>query len=446
MTVLSDPRTPRPGRPAAASHVRWLGFGAAVDSLGTGLSTVVVLLYFVRIVGFDVVSVTVAMSVGAVLGLLTPIPVGRLADRVGLVGVYVGALCLRGVGFLGYALVDDYAWFFGITVLLMGLETTTSSLQQSLVAGLLDEAGRVRAMSLISAVRNAAIGAGTLLGGLALATDSRLVDASLLAVNGLSFFVFAAVVARLGRRLDDEGKRTPDPGSADPGSVDEGSAEPGSVDAVSAEPGSAGPAGTTNAPPVLRNLRFLALVGANGLLFLHDSVLNELLPLWMVTAIGLSPVVMSVLLVVNTALSVGLQVLFGRMNGLVSRTRELLWASVVLLVVFCALCVAVGRMPTGPAVAVCALAVVLLTIAENIHSVVSWEVSFAWAPEARRSEYMAAFSMGYGLQRVVGPVFLIGVVLARGDLGWLVLGAVFALAGSGFGALSRRAKVSNSPA
>ena len=415
MTVVSVPETPKPGRPAVASHLRWLGFGAAVDSLGTGLSTVIVLLYFVRVIGFDTVSVTVAMSVGAVLGLLTPIPVGQLADRTGLVGTYVGALCLRGVGFLGYAVVDDYAWFFGITVLLMALETTTSSLQQSLVAGLLDEAGRVRAMSLVSAVRNAALGAGTLVGGLALATDSRLVNASLLAVNGLSFFVFAVVVARLGRWLNGTGTR-------------------------SAEPEQEKPTRTKGPPPVLRNLRFLALVGANGLLFLHDSVLNELLPLWMVISVGLSPVVMSVLLVVNTALSVGLQILFGRMNGLVSRTRTLLWTSVALLVVFCALCVAAGRVPTGPAVAVCALAVVLLTIAENVHSVVSWQVSFEWAPESRRSEYMAAFSMGYGLQRVVGPIFLIGVVLARGDFGWLVLGSVFALAGGGFGVLSRRGK------
>ncbi|WAZ21833.1 MFS transporter [Streptomyces cinnabarinus] len=423
MTVESVTGSPAPGRPATTAHLRWLGFGAAVDSLGTGLSTVIVLLYFVQVIGFDAVSVTVAMSVGAVLGLLTPIPVGRLADRSGLVGVYVGALCLRGLGFLGYAVVDDYAWFFGITLGLMALETTTSSLQQSLVAGLFDEAGRVRAMSLVSAVRNAALGAGTLLGGLALATDSRLVNASLLAVNGLSFFVFAVVVSRLGRDLPEPGSRTAEP--AEP-------AEPAEL----AEP--TAPLKPTDAPPVLRNLRFLALAGANGLLFLHDSVLNELLPLWMVTSVGLSPVVMSVLLVVNTALSVGLQVLFGRMNGLVSRVRLLLWGSVVLLLVFCALCVAAERVPAGPAIAVCALAVVLLTIAENVHSVVSWQISFETAPESRRSEYMAAFSTGYGLQRVIGPVFLIGVVLARGDVGWLVLGSVFALSGIGLGVLSRK--------
>ncbi|GGS10414.1 MULTISPECIES: MFS transporter [Streptomyces] len=438
------PGLSRPGRRA----LRRLVAGSAVDSLGTGLSTVVVLLYFVRIIGFSTVSVSAALSIGAALGLLTPIPVGRMADRLGLVRVYVTALCLRGAGFLAYAVVDDYRWFFCLTLLLMSVEGTTSSLQQSLIAGLFGEAGRVRAISAVSAVRNAALGAGTLLGGLALSTGSRWVNASLLAANGLSFLLFALVIARLGRRLP-HGPGNPQEGPAGPPEPGSGPAdappEPGSGPAdAQPEPGSgpAGPppepgSGPADAPPVVRNARFLALSGVNGMLFLHDSVLNELLPLWMVASLGVSSVVMSALLVVNTVLSVVLQIVLGRMAGAQRRPAAMLGLAVVLLVVFCAVCMAAGRVSPGATVTLCTLALVLLTVGENLHSVTSYRLSFDLAPTSRRTEYMAAFNTGYGLQRVVGPVFLIGFVFTAGDFGWLVLASVFAVSGAGVYALSR---------
>ncbi|MEU7563813.1 MFS transporter [Streptomyces eurythermus] len=416
------PGLSRPGSRA----LRRLVAGSAVDSLGTGLSTVVVLLYFVRIIGFSTVSVSAALSIGAAFGLLTPIPVGRMADRLGLVRVYVTALCLRGAGFLAYAVVDDYRWFFCLTLLLMSVEGTTSSLQQSLIAGLFGEAGRVRAISAVSAVRNAALGAGTLLGGLALSTGSRWVNASLLAANGLSFLLFALVIARLGRRLP-HGPGNPQEGPAAP-------PEPGSGPAgAPPEPGS----GPADAPPVVRNARFLALSGVNGMLFLHDSVLNELLPLWMVASLGVSSVVMSALLVVNTVLSVVLQIVLGRMAGAQRRPAAMLGLAVVLLVVFCVVCMAAGRVSPGATVTLCTLALVLLTVGENLHSVTSYRLSFDLAPTSRRTEYMAAFNTGYGLQRVVGPVFLIGFVFTAGDFGWLVLASVFAVSGAGVYALSR---------
>ncbi|MEW2412567.1 MFS transporter [Streptomyces sp. NPDC046866] len=406
------PTAPPPERERSAT--RWVVFGATVDSLGTGLSTVTVLLYFVTVIGFDAVSVAAAMSVGAVLGLLSPVPTGWLADRVGLTRIYCGALMLRGLGFLAYTVTGTFGWFCAVTLVLMTLETTTTSLQQTLVGAIFSEETRVRAMSRISAGRNAALGAGTLLAGLALSTGSKPLLVSLLAANGLSFFVFSLIVLRLRRQMPEA------PGEA----------------AAADDDG----AGAAPSVPVLRNVRFLALSASNGLLFLHDAVLFELLPLWTVTQLHVSAGVMSALLVLNTVLSIGLQVLFGRMEAITRNPRPVLAVAVALLAAACAAGAWTEQgLPRFAVVGGCVLVVVLLTVGENLHSLAGWQVSFDLSPEDRRGEYTAAFNMSYGLQRAIGPVLTVGLVLGHGIPGWLALSAVFGAGCAGFLAFSRRA-------
>ena len=386
--------------------------GAAIDSFGTGLSAATAILYFVTFVGFSAKSVAVAMSAGAVLGLLSPIPVGRTADRFGLVPVYCATLLLRGCGYLAYAWTTRYPSFFSVTLLLMALETTTPPLQQALVGRMFSGGSRMRVMSVVRAARNAALGAGTLAAGLALTTKSRPLVACLLMVNGVSFYVLAAVVFSLRRCAAD--------------------AEP-----PPARNGSARPAGEPTAPPVTRNLPFLGLSGLNGLLLLHDSVLFVLLPLWMVTKLHISPEIMTLMLALNTALSVLLQMVLGRMERLTRSAGPVLIAAVAFLVMACGACAAAGNLPKAGAIAVIAAAVVLLTVGENLHSIAGWEVSFRLSPASRRGEYMSAFNMGYGVQRIVGPLLMTGVVLVFGGTGWFFLGAIFVGAWGGFQAIDR---------
>jgi hypothetical protein len=268
-------------------------------------------------------------------------------------------------------------------------------------------------MTVVRAARNAALGAGALAAGLALTTKSRPLVASLLIINGVSFYVLTAVVFSL-RRCTADAKLPP-----------------------SARDGSAGSAGEPAAPPVIRNLPFLGLSGLNGLLLLHDSVLFVLLPLWMVPKLHISPEIMTLMLALNTALSVLLQIVLGRMERLTTSAGPVLVAAVAFLVMACGACGTAENLPKTGSIAVIAAAVVLLTIGENLHSIAGWEVSFRLSPGSRRSEYMSAFNMGYGLQRIVGPLLMTGVVLVLGGLGWLVLCLVFVGAWGGFRAIDR---------
>lgn len=78
--VANEPITPARSQPRSMQR---LVAGAAVDSFGTGISAAATILYFVTIVGFTANSVVAAMSAGAIFGVLSPILVGRLADRFG---------------------------------------------------------------------------------------------------------------------------------------------------------------------------------------------------------------------------------------------------------------------------------------------------------------------------------------------------------------------------
>jgi hypothetical protein len=134
-----------------------------------------------------------------------------------------------------------------------------------------------------------------------------------------------------------------------------------------------------------RDLRFMLFTVADGVLSLHDSVLVVLLPLWVATQTAAPISIVSVLLAVNTVLTVLLQVYVTRFAESPARALRLVSAAV-------------------------------------------WNLSYELAPEPARARYLGAFSLGATSQRVIGPVLMTAVVLPLGRTGWLLLAVLFALA------------------
>ena len=81
-----------PGDRADRARAGQLLLGTGIDSLGSGLSAGAAMLYFFTMVVLAPGAVKLAMSAGALLGILTPVPVGRLADRYGLETVPIAGL------------------------------------------------------------------------------------------------------------------------------------------------------------------------------------------------------------------------------------------------------------------------------------------------------------------------------------------------------------------
>lgn len=382
---------------------RKLAAGAAADSVGSGMFLAASTLYFVTVVGLPAAQVGMVLSVAGVLGLLSPVPLGRLADRTGPTKVYVALLAARGIGYAGFALVDSLWPYAILTCVLTALDRGCSPLQQ-VVVGLIEGGGnQTRTMASIRAVRNIGLTAGFLLAGAVLAIEHRAAFAALFLGNTLTFFVIAVVVERLRRKTAVTDRR---------------------AESVKA---SADPAVASVRSP-FRDLRFMLFTISNGVLALHDSVLFVLLPLWLTTATAAPASTVSVLLAVNTVLTVLLQVYVAKFAETTARALKLIWAALLPLLLSCAVFAGAEHVPVGPSVAFAVLAVILLTAGENLHSVAVWGLSYEMAPEPARARYLAAFSLGVTGQQILGPVLMTAVMLPLGSIGWALLAVIFALA------------------
>ncbi|MFJ5832324.1 MFS transporter [Streptomyces sp. NPDC093089] len=388
---------------------RRLAAGAAVDSVGSGMFLAASTLYFVTVVGLPAAQVGLVLSVAAVAGLLSPVPLGRLADRVGPVRVYVALLTLRGLGYAGFALIDDFWPYAVLTCVLTALDRGCSPLQQVVVGIIEGGQNQTRTMASIRSVRNIGLTAGFLLAGAVLAIQERAAFVALFLANAATFWVIAAVVEQLRRRTAAVPPADPAP------------------QADAAGPAPAEPQPTAVRSP-FRDLRFMLFTVSNGVLSLHDSVLFVLLPLWLTTATDAPSSAVSVLLAVNTVLTVLLQVYVARFAESTAGALRLVPVALVPLLVSCAAFAGAEHVPVWPAAACAVLAVVLLTVGENLHSVAVWNLSYELSPVPARSRYLAAFSLGMTGQQIVGPVLMTGVLLPLGTAGWAVLAAVFALA------------------
>jgi MFS family permease len=69
----------------------------------------------------------------------------------------------------------------------------------------------------------------------------------------------------------------------------------------------------------------------------------------------------------------------------------------------------------------------MLAAGELWQAVSGWDLPVRYAPEGRRGEYLAVFSLGVTAQGILGPV-LVAALLGLGTVGWLVVGGLFVVA------------------
>ncbi|NUV72133.1 MULTISPECIES: MFS transporter [unclassified Streptomyces] len=417
----------------STSAGRKLAAGAVADSVGSGMFLAASTLYFVTVVGIPATRVGAVISIAGIIGLISPVPFGRLADRVGPTRVYVALLAARGVGYAGFALVDSFWPYAVLTCVLTALDRGCSPLQQVVVGLIEGGENQARTMASIRSVRNIGLTAGFLLAGAVLAIEHRAAFAALFLGNALTFFVIALVVERLRRGLESPagagaGATTAKQAGAGPEKTGAGPEKTGPLAQEAAGEPDSGPARVRS--PFL-DLRFLLFTVSNGILSLHDSVLFLLLPLWLTTATSAPASAVSVLLAVNTVLTVLLQVYVAKFADTTARALRLIWFALVPLLLSCGVFAGAEYVPAWPAAAFAVIAVVLLTVGENVHSVAVWNLSYDMSPAPARARYLATFSLGVTGQQIVGPVLMTAVVLPLGTSGWALLAGVFLLAGLG---------------
>jgi MFS family permease len=367
-----------------------------VDSLGTGLYLAGAVVFFVRVIGLSDAQVGTALSLAGLTGLATAVPLGAVADRVGARRMLVVVQLWRGACFASMTLVRGPVGFGLVACGLAVAESTTPALSQAVIADVAGDAQRNKTMALVRSVRNIGFAVGAVSASPLIATGSTAATRVIVLGNALSFVVVGVLLSRL--RMP-KAAAAPAPRKRERG---------------------------TKRDRGLRNPRYLVLAGLNSVLSLHMTLLPVVIPLWVVRTARAPAWTIPVLMVINTAMAVFLQIPLSRGGEDVPGGARLLRRSGPALAACCLAMIAASALSGAAAVALFAAGMVCMTLAEIWQSAAGWTLSYAFAPAAQRVRYLAAFSLsGLVAQEVVGPGVLGGLMLGAGRIGWLVLAVVF---------------------
>ncbi|MFI8452426.1 MFS transporter [Streptomyces erythrochromogenes] len=401
-------------RPPGGRDARIMLLAQALDRAGTGVWAAACVLYFTFVIGLDAGQVGILLGASGVAGIAGSPLAGHLADRFPVRSLLIGAHLLRLVALCLLLVVTDFALLLpvvAVTHLGDRAAKTLEMLFATRVAG--DRRATYQALSRSSANAGYALGAG--LAAIGLAVGTRSAYHVLILADALSFLVAAALVWRT-REPRGRGLVT----------------APAPADAAAPQ---TAPAAGGRSP--WRDRGYLRFVLLDIPMSLDDSILAIGIPLWLVSHTTAPHELVPAFLVVNTVLVVVLQL---RVSAKVQGPRRAAGAVALYGLTTLLCCVLLAAATGGGAWAASAAllaAAVLVTAAELMRSVSSWELAVSLAPREARASYLGVAGMAQSVQKSAGPLLLTGAVMAAGPAGWIALGAAVA----GLSLVQRRASL-----
>ncbi|WP_398933527.1 MFS transporter [Streptomyces sp. 130] len=464
--MLAQLRNPPGGRDA-----RIMLRALAVDRVGTGLWAASSVLYLTFVTHLGSQRIGVLLGTAGVAGIAGSPLAGRLATRFPVRPLLIGCHLLRLVTLTLVLLCTRFEALL-VVVAVTYLGDRAAKTLEMLFATRAAGERRAAYQALSRSAANAGYGLGAGLAAIGLAAGTADAYRALILGNALSFLVAAALVWRTGepggaagptrpeaRRVCAEGPRrglwrTWRTGAGGPrwGLWRTGAGGPRSglwrlgakgsrwgsgrrpAEGPRQDGGTPGPAkgprrgGGTPGPAKgpWRDRGYLRFVLLDIPMNLDDSVLGVGLPLWLVTRTSAPHALVPAFLVINTVLVVLLQLAVSRRAEGPRKAVRAVALYGVLLFATCALLAASTGCGTWTAAGALLAAAVLVTMAELMRSVSSWELAVLLAPPDERAAYLGVAGMSQSIQKSAGPPLLTGVVMAAGPAGWLALGAAVA--------------------
>jgi MFS family permease len=386
---------------SGTSHeLRTLAVMALVDATGSGLFLTASIAVFTQLVGVSGERIGLGLTAAGVISLAAAVPAGVLVDRFGPRVVLAGVSLWRAGGLIAYCWCHTFAQFLAVTCVLAVADRAAPPITQALVAAVAGPADRVRAMATLRSVRNVGFTVGGLLAGIALGLGSRPAYVGILAGDALSFVVVAWLVTTISSRATGRHQSASRPGPARRGGTG----------------------------LVLRDRPFLRATLVNAVFSLHMTLLAVAIPIWVLEHTLVPRVVLAPMLVLNTVLTVALQVRASRGTDSVAGSARALYRAGAALTICCGLLAEVPMLPMPAAVAVLIVAIIVLTAGELWQSAGGWGLSYALAPTEHHGVYLSTFNTGVTAQQVFGPGVIAVLVIPFGSRGWFGLAAVLLVA------------------
>jgi len=372
-----------------------------INVYGTGLILTVATLYGIRVVHLTPARTGLALTIALLVSLLASIPTGRLADRLGPRGVFQVALVVLGCTAASYAfLVHSFTGLLIVTIV------DGSALNSSNTAGvaLLRRVGGANATVLRShvvAVLNLGISLGVATCAVAIQLNTVTAYRALFLGNAIASLTGAALLSLLP-------KYEPLPGAHE-------------VSPFAA----------------MKDKAFVAYAALAGGMTIQGLILAMLIPVWVVFHTNAPRWSVSAFLIINTLIIFLFQVRVGknvktiRQGGVAFRR-----AGVIFLISCSAMGLATG-LPGWAALLLLIGAVVLSTYGELWQAAGQFALDFGMAPANAQGQYQGVVTTGAFTGVALAPLVLVGLVLGGGRLGFVLLGAWFALLGMAGPAVAR---------
>ncbi|MFE7194739.1 MFS transporter [Kitasatospora sp. NPDC057541] len=387
--------------------VRRLARITLLNTLGSGLSLSVGVLFFTRYLGLSAGRLGLALTAAGLCGVLASVPAGRAADRWGSRPVLVTLVALTGLGTAGYTAVGGYPAFVALACLVAAADRGAAAVRNALYAEVLPADKRVAGRAYLRVVTNVGICLGTGVGAIALQVDSRTGYLTAILADAASYLAVAVMFHRL-----------PMPGA-----------------------GAAGPRGgreTERRPvrernPALRDGPFLVVTALSAVLGLQFAMLEVGVPLWIVQHTDAPRITVAATLVVNTVLVIAFQVRATRGTEHPAAAARACGRAGLILAASCLVIALAHGAPAALAAVVVLTGVALQAAGEVLGQAGTWALSYDLAGERAHGAYQGVFNAGNAAALMIGPAVVSTAVIGHGLTGWAALGALLAAAGLAMG-------------
>ncbi|MEV0256361.1 MFS transporter [Streptomyces sp. NPDC050732] len=376
-----------------SAPVRVLGTAVFFNLLGRGAFMASSALYFTKFAGVTPGQLGLGLAIAGATGLVSGVPFGHLADRRGQRDVAAVLLILSALAAVFFLVVDGFVQFTAVAVVFTFIERGAYAARQAVLATLTAGEDATLARAQIRTVGNMGVALGSGIAGLAIWAGSEAAYMGVIGFNAASYLICGLTLFALPR-----------------------------IAAVPVKPG-------TSALPVLRDRRYAAATMVNMIMVIHFAMLDIGFPLWIMQHTSAPHWMAAVLILFNTVGCVLFQVSASRRIGTLDSARRS-WRLAGFL--FLATCVLTGLTDGTSALGACVLLLVaagLHLYGEIIQSAAGWVISFDLAPPDRNGQYQGLFTTGFAFSQMVAPFVISTLVIENGTIGWICLGAVFALAG-----------------
>ncbi|MEU9627897.1 MFS transporter [Streptomyces luteogriseus] len=364
-----------------------------VLTLGQGLWMALNAVYATTVLGLSPGQFGVGVGVAAGVALALSTPAGHLADRIGPRRVQMWSLVAMAPLSAALLLVSGYSAYLVVISVQAVAYSTSRSARLAMIAGIAPPDQRVAVRAYVRTVSNVSATVGAALAGVLLTVGSETAYRSAVLVVAFAYLASGLLTLRL--------------------------------PAVSPRPAKPGPALT-----VLRDRPFLAFVVLDGLLSMHNLLLEVVLPLWVLHRTGAPRWVIAGLLLLNTVLVVVLQVRASRGTDEPGPAARAARGGALCIAVACVIFSLTEGVSAVTASVLLFLGAIAHVLGEVRQAAGSWGISFGLAPEDAQGQYQGTASMGADIGRMIAPAVLTWLAIEYGTFGWLVMAVGFAAVGA----------------